>query len=274
MRENVQMHERARTFQLLPGASAEAAPKWALRSSLSLNRIRLATIAVAALLLAAIGPDHGYADTPAAWVELVGPGRQASIRVVVDKDADCPTLTADGQPLAMRLRAGPGPLLREGKPPPAADFPVKVCEVAAPEGKRVQWGDKPLPLPASDIRRIVVFGDTGCRIKKNKKPQNCDKPGKWPYAKVAEHAAQAHPDLVIHVGDYLYRELCDVAACAGEAVGYGWKGWDADFFTPSAKLFAAAPWIMVRGNHENCSRAADAGFVSSRLPSRSPRAST
>src|SRR5262249_48310803 len=147
----------------------------------------------------------------------------------------------------------------EGKTPPA-DFPVRVCEAAAPEGKRVQLDGRPLPLPAAEIRHIVVFGDTGCRIKLHRKPQNCAKPGKWPYAKVAERAAQAHPDLVIHVGDYLYREFCDVEACAGEAVGYGWKGWDADFFTPSAKLFAAAPWIMVRGNHENCSRATEGWF--------------
>jgi predicted phosphodiesterase len=113
---------------------------------------------------------------------------------------------------------------------------------------------------AADIRRIVVFGDTGCRIKKNKKLQNCADAGKWPYAKVAEHAALAHPDLVIHVGDYLYRESCDEAACAGTPTGYGWDVWDADFFTPSVPLFAAAPWIMVRGNHENCSRAADGWF--------------
>jgi predicted phosphodiesterase len=260
MRENVHMHERARTFQRLPGASAEAAPKCWRRSSLSLGRIRLVAIAAAALFLAAAHPDHGYAKTPVAWVELVGPGRQASIRVVVDKDANCPTLTADGQPLAMQVRAEPGPLLREGKLPPAADFPVRVCEVAAPEAKRVQWGDKPLPLPAAEIRRIVVFGDTGCRIKKNKKLQNCADAGKWPYAKVAAHAALAHPDLVIHVGDYLYRESCDEAACAGTQTGYGWDAWDADFFTPSAPLLAAAPWIMVRGNHENCSRAADGWF--------------
>jgi predicted phosphodiesterase len=115
-------------------------------------------------------------------------------------------------------------------------------------------------LPAADIHRIVVFGDTGCRIKEHKKPQDCASADKWPYAKVAEHAAQAHPDLVIHVGDYLYRESCDTAACAGMPTGYGWDIWDADFFTPSAPLFTAAPWIMVRGNHENCGRAADGWF--------------
>jgi hypothetical protein len=31
--------------------------------------------------------------------------------------------------------------------------------------------------------------------------------------------------------------------------------WEADFFAPAAKLLAAAPWIVVRGNHESCARA-------------------
>jgi predicted phosphodiesterase len=207
-------------------------------------------------------PGHfGYAKASVAWVELVGPGRQASIRFVVSDDASCPILSADGELLATRVRAEPGPLFREGKGSPRAEFPVRVCEALAPEGKkRVLWGDQLLPLPVAEIKRIVVFGDTGCRIKKGKKPQDCANADKWPYAKVAQHAAQAHPDLVIHVGDYLYRESCDVAACAGAKIGYGWDGWDADFFTPSAPLLAAAPWIMVRGNHENCSRAADGWF--------------
>jgi hypothetical protein len=125
---------------VVPAAGAEAATKTA-PCALSPSRIRLAATVAGAVFLAAIGPDHGCADTPVAWVELVGPGRQASIRVLVDKDANCPTLTADGRPLTMRVRAEPGPLLHEGKLPPAADFPVKVCEVVAPEGKRVQWGD-------------------------------------------------------------------------------------------------------------------------------------
>jgi hypothetical protein len=159
------------------------------------------------------------------------------------------------------VRAEPGPIFSEGKLPPRADFPVKVCEVTVPEGKkRVQLDDKPLPLPGADIRRIVVFGDTGCRIKKHKKPQDCDDADKWPYAKVAKHAAQALPDLVIHVGDYLYRESCDVTACDHTQTGYGWDVWQADFFTPSLPLFAVAPWIVVRGNHENCSRAAEGWF--------------
>jgi len=223
---------------------------------------RVLAIGLFPLALAVIAvPGLAFAETLAAWVELVGPGRDASIRVIVSDDSDCPTLTADGQPLKMRVRAEPGQMFTEGDFPPPAHFPVRVCEVNAPEGQaKVVLEGNEMPLPRADIRRIVVFGDTGCRIKKKKKPQDCDDPDNWPYAKVAMHAAQAHPDLVIHVGDYLYRESCRLAACENARTGYGWDVWNADFFTPSAPLFAAAPWIMIRGNHENCSRAADGWF--------------
>ena len=43
--------------------------------------------------------------------------------------------------------------------------------------------------------------------------------------------------------------------CAGSPWGYGWDAWDADLFTPARPLLAAAPWIVVRGNHESCNRA-------------------
>src|SRR5262249_30923275 len=77
------------------------------------------------------------------------------------------------------------------------------------------------------------------------------------------HAAHTRPDLVIHVGDYLYREKpCSkhVSDCPNVRTGYGWKVWEADFFKPSAPLLAAAPWIMVRGNHETCRRAGEGWF--------------
>jgi hypothetical protein len=68
---------------------------------------------------------------------------------------------------------------------------------------------------------------------------------------------------VIHVGDYHYREYCDdPERCRplterGVSIGYGWDGWQADFFSPAAPLLSAAPWVFVRGNHENCDRAGE-----------------
>jgi Calcineurin-like phosphoesterase len=77
------------------------------------------------------------------------------------------------------------------------------------------------------------------------------------------HAAAAHSDLVIHVGDYVYREVRCPAGntdCSNSPYGYGWEAWNVDFFEPSASLLAVAPWIMVRGNHETCDRAGDGWF--------------
>jgi len=50
------------------------------------------------------------------------------------------------------------------------------------------------------------------------------------------------------------------AGCAGSPHGGTWPSWRADFFDPAAPLLAAAPWIMVRGNHELCRRGGHGWF--------------
>jgi hypothetical protein len=107
-----------------------------------------------------------------------------------------------------------------------------------------------------------VLGDTGCRIK-GEASQACADPNGWPFAQVAAAAASLQPDLVIHVGDYHYRETpCPAAnaGCAGSPWGYGWDAWNADFFVPARPLLGAAPWVFVRGNHEECNRAGQGWF--------------
>lgn len=79
----------------------------------------------------------------------------------------------------------------------------------------------------------------------------------------AATAAKLQPDLVMHIGDYHYREnACpsDIAGCKDSPWGYGWDTWEADLFKPAAPLLAAAPWIVVRGNHEECARAGQGWF--------------
>jgi hypothetical protein len=124
---------------------------------------------------------------------------------------------------------------------------------------RASVGGRALPVPKRRPERIVVIGDTGCRLKRADGIfQACNDRDAWPFADVADAAAAMHPDLVVHVGDYHYREnACPAgdAGCAGSPWGYGWDAWDADFFTPAKRLLAAAPWIVVRGNHESCDRA-------------------
>jgi predicted phosphodiesterase len=152
---------------------------------------------------------------------------------------------------------------------------VRSCEAAIPAGaKSAAIDGRVLPLPRPDPHRILVFGDTGCRLKMPDQIQDCNDPKAWPFAKIVAAAAATHPDLVIHVGDYHYREdPCPAgrAGCAGTPYGYGWDVWNADFFTPAAPLLASAPWAMVRGNHEDCVRAGEGWF---RFLDRAPMDST
>src|SRR5262249_5294184 len=107
----------------------------------------------------------------------------------------------------------------------------------------------------SDPKTILVIGDTGCRIK-GAEAQDCGAAG-WPFNAIAKKGAALDPDLIIHVGDYHYRESqCpDPTKCEASPHGDNWEVWQKDFFEPAAPLLARAPWIMVRGNHEGWTRA-------------------
>jgi predicted phosphodiesterase len=98
---------------------------------------------------------------------------------------------------------------------------------------------------------------------KNTLVQACHDPNAWPFARIARSAAAWNPDLVLHVGDYFYRDSpCPAgnAACAGNPWGDTWAAAQADFFAPAEPLLQAAPWIFVRGNHEGCQRTGNAWF--------------
>jgi hypothetical protein len=140
---------------------------------------------------------------------------------------------------------------------------MQVCEARAPLGTtRLSADGVTLPVLPSTVRRIAVFGDTGCRLE-GRAVQDCDNPAAWPFAAVAARAAAKRPDLVIHVGDYYYREgACPAghAGCAGSPHGDNWPTWKVDLFDPAAPLLAAAPWVTVRGNHELCRRGGSGWF--------------
>jgi hypothetical protein len=186
-------------------------------------------------------------------------------RVIVADATRCPQISVDGSEQTMNVRALPD-----------AAFPVLVCEFPlAPNIKSARIagiGSVELPVLRPALTSIAVFGDTGCRLKAAKQPaaaadpddedhgrfQDCNIPARWPFAQLAASVAAAKPDLVIHVGDYLYREsACPPrdAGCARSPHGDDWPAWKADFFAPGAPALRAAPWIVVRGNHEICSRA-------------------
>lgn len=198
--------------------------------------------------LALAGPA---AATPvAAWVQMTGQGAQ--VRAVV-AGRDCPTLEADGKALAMWQRAGP-----------VDGFPHRVCQARLPAGaRRASVDGASLPVPKARPRRLVILGDSGCRLK-GRFVQDCNDPvSGWPFAKVAALAAAQKPDLVIHVGDYYYRETPCPAGndkCKGSPYGDRWPSWKAELFDPAAGLLAAAPWVFARGNHEDCQRGGKGWF--------------
>lgn len=109
----------------------------------------------------------------------------------------------------------------------------------------------------------------------------------WPFKQLADSAAEENIDVIVYVGDYLYRQgPCPVnntggpnktaANCSAlnrpgstthapvsEGItmnfipgeyGDNWWGWWADFFYPAMKLLQSAPLIPTRGNHEICKR--------------------
>ncbi len=200
------------------------------------------------LLLVAGALAQGQILTPV-WVE-VGEGGRAIARVVMQSE-DCPAIQIDGTGRAPTVTQM---VLR--RPVPEGFRPA--CEMAIPaNAKSARVNGQELPLPHPDPSRIVVFGDSGCRIQ-GAKLQNCNDPAAWPFERIATHAAAERPDLVLHAGDFVYRdEVCPAASqaqCGGSPFGDNWEAWNIDFFKPAAKLLAAAPWVLVRGNRENCDR--------------------
>ena len=206
-------------------------------------------------------------ETEYAWLQM-GKGNQAIARMVIPSaDAYCPTITLGKVNKAMVKRAIP-----EGYEGFAGK--LTLCEFApiVPTGDKISinYENRKIDLPsfrgASD--EIVVMGDTGCRVT-NWEQQTCSgdafAKGAWGFPKlaatVAEHAAS---DLILHVGDYYYREYiheeggdkCQVQNLkkGWEYCGDNWPTWESDFFAAAKPLLPTAPWVFVRGNHETCSR--------------------
>jgi hypothetical protein len=210
--------------------------------------------------------QFGGSELLARWVQLVpsnpacgalksddkstAPSRGACapkflVRAVLAPRKDCENVafrSAQHLALAMRIRANPDP----------KGFPVTLCEGVAEasdkevrfiDGSRISWqGLEPLT-------RVSAIGDTGCDNTAGTH-QNCLEPRSWPFSGVALVDAgvidgSPPPGLVIHVGDYRYRT-------SSKGQNDNWEHWVEDFFKPAQPLLLTAPWIMVRGNHENC----------------------
>lgn len=206
-----------------------------------------------------VSPASPYSPAPPvtdaetySWIQVTADGTFARS---VTTAAHCPTAKLNGTPTEMALRGATTP----------PKFDVRVCEVAiAGDVTTVSVDGTGLSLPPSVTpSKIVVVGDTGCRIAMlggHVRAQACEHdndPHGWQFPKMAKAIAAAKPDIIVHLGDYNYREVaCPEGnkGCAGSPFGDEWETWQADWFAPAAELLPAAPWVFIRGNHEDCER--------------------
>ncbi len=238
------------------------------------RRTIFASLAALALLGTATGCSSGGGTNPVSSPDdvrhayvLLGPGGTAVARAITTAGT-CPAISFDGgPPVQMAVHAAAAvvpvrPTAYDAFYTQAAAFPVTTCDAAIPAGTvHATLGQRSLPVPRRHVGKIVVIGDTGCRMKMKSTShgqyQDCDDPAAWPFQAIAGVAASMQPDLVVHVGDFHYRETSCPAgtSCAGiDSWGFGWSSWEPDFFTAAERLLQAAPWVVVRGDHETCDR--------------------
>ena len=208
-------------------------------------------------------------EGPSTWVELGENGAIIARQAIPTRKGltpTCPPIQISGVPNP--------PTMMQQRESPAENYPVVVCEAVIPNAaKSAMIGNISLPLPKAAIDKIVVIGDTGCKgdttglgikvtpleepdeeaeeaeeaaaapsSKAKSKLQDCPSHSDWPFPTVAKNAAAAKPDLIVHVGDYIY------------VSDENWIQWYTQFLKPAGDLLLAAPWIFVRGNHETCGR--------------------
>ena len=187
----------------------------------------------------------------ASWVQYVTGG--VEVRVVTT--GSCPDVVFDGKTTSTLQRAAP-----------TSTHPNSVCTARVPEKtSRIQLEGKVLPTPPTTApTRIVVMGDSGCRLSaKHGLYQACNNSSIWPFKQISESVAQSAPELIIYTGDYIYRESpCPTGnkGCEGSPYGDNQATWLTDWIQPSHALRAAAPLVLLRGNHESCARAGDGWF--------------
>ena len=194
------------------------------------------------------------------WVQLMPDGESGTpggrlVRAIGPQGGSCPTIAQGGDSFQMTERA----------PPVRAAFPILLCEFVLIENSEARIGAVVIPPRADEPNDIVVLGDTGCRMV-YWQIQPCRDPADWPFAKVAASASRevvTGRSFVLHVGDFHYREnpcIDSSTECGTSPYGDNWATWREEFFEPAKPLLLAAPWVILRGNHEDCARAG-AGWI-------------
>lgn len=190
-----------------------------------------------------------------AWLSYYGKSQLQANAIIVN-GSQCPLIEIDGKSYSMDIKAKP-----------SSAFPVLVCTRAIPDKTTtLKIQNINLPKKVFPIRRIAILGDSGCRLREKKGKQiyqACNDINAWPFSKIAQAVANWHPDLIIHAGDYYYREKqCPTGnkGCEGSPYGDNWSAWQADFFKPAHPMLTSAPLVFVRGDQEDCSKGGEGWF--------------
>jgi hypothetical protein len=204
--------------------------------------------------------EAAAAGTEYVWVQLMPDGKSGTpggrlVRTIGPQGGTCPTIAQGGDTFPMHQRVTAT----------RAAFPILLCEFVLIENSAARIGSTLLPVRADEPNDIIVLGDTGCRMV-YWQIQPCRVAADWPFAKVAESASREAvigKSFILHVGDFHYREnpcIDSSTECGTSPFGDSWETWRAEFFEPAKRLLLAAPWVIMRGNHEDCARAG-AGWI-------------
>lgn len=244
----------------------------ALAASLGISA--LPSVGQAAL----VRPTEAASRSPLAAYTLIVPRAESAsgliARVVLPSGVGCPRLE-----LTLQGASGPRRTFQVMQPRAAGSTTlnafgaVLVCEARIPR-RALSASVAGRAIPASkprNIDSIALLGDSGCRIK-GESVQACNDPTQWPLSRIARRVASDQPDVVIYLGDFFYREAAcpsaDVSLCGGSPeplpgapfTDSAW-GWVADALVPMAPMLQSAPLVVVRGNHELCSRGGNGYFL-------------
>lgn len=199
---------------------------------------------------------------------------QVQARAIIVAGSPCPKLVTNLNRRGQEIRVTRRMRLRTpGATTGAAFASLAACQASIPTGATsAMVGGRGIPsgLPAT-IGKVAILGDTGCRIKPPA-VQDCSNPDTWPATQIASSIAAQKPDVIVDLGDYFYRE----AACPADKQSYcgtsppplpgapfkdSANGWLADVIVPLSPMFAAAPLLLTRGNHEACQRGGNGYFL-------------
>lgn len=209
-------------------------------------------------------PPDIYAYSLVAPLSVSSSGLVA--RAVIPGAKKCPALdVGSGTPVPMTARQ---PARTTGD----AFSATLVCSAPIP-ASATQASIDGVEVPSSmprEVTTIAAIADTGCMIQQV--VQDCNSGERWPFAANAKQVTADQPDLLIHVGDYFYRERACPAGfddrCGGSPAppaGMPFldsaEGWLVDFFAPGRPMLNAAPLLAVRGNHEECEVAGNGYFL-------------